>query len=114
LAAVEEPAQDPDRLGHLDAAEALERVDRTRLIGDRADPADARGDIRRLQEGASAQERLEEARRLEDAQLDVLDLSIGELDAHRALALDAGQIVGADRPALSHDRPPRGMRPHSR
>ena len=66
LAAVEEPPQDPDRLAHLDPAEVLHRVDGAHLVRDRADAADPRGDVRRLEEGASAQERLEEARRLED------------------------------------------------
>ncbi len=73
LAAVEEPAQQADRLRDLDAAEALHRVDRAHLVGDRADAADARRDVGRLAERAAAQERLEEARRLEDPELDVLD-----------------------------------------
>ena len=49
----------------------LHRVHGAHLVGDRADAADARGDVGRLGERAAAQERLEEARRLEDAQLDV-------------------------------------------
>ena len=44
---------------------------------------------------AAAQERLEEARRLEDPQLDVLDPAAVEPHDHRALALDAGEVVGA-------------------
>src|SRR5581483_7137443 len=91
------PAKLPDRLGDDDAAEALERVDGARLVGDRADAADARGDVGRLPEGAAAQERLEETGRLEDAELDVLHLAVGDADAHRALALDACEVVGADR-----------------
>ena len=102
LAAVEEPAQRADRLGHLDAADVLDRVDRAHLVGDRADAADPRGDVRRLEEGAAAQERLEEARRLEDPQLDVLDRAVPEPDRHRALALDAGEVVRLDRAPLSH------------
>src|SRR5581483_7327144 len=96
----------PNRLRHLDSAEALDRVDGARLVRDRADAADARRDVRRLEVRAAAKERLEEARRLEDPQLDVLDLVAVELDGHRALALDAGEVVGDDRPALSHDQPP--------
>src|SRR5690348_13765655 len=107
LAAIEKAAQQPDRLGRLDAAQALHRVDRARLVRDRADAADACGDVRRLDEGTPAEERLEEARRLEDPQLDALDALAVELDGHRALALDARQVVGDDRPP-SHARPPSG------
>ena len=108
LAAVEEAAEHPDRLGQLDAADVLDRVDRARLVGDRADPADPGGDVRRLEEGAAAQERLEEARRLEDPQLDVLDRAVPEPHRHRALALDAGEVVGLDRAPLSHRSTPPG------
>ena len=75
LAAVEEPAQQADRLGYLDAAEVLHRVDGAHLVRDGADAADAGRDVGRLEERAAAQERLEEPRRLEDPQLDVLDAS---------------------------------------
>ena len=106
LAAVQEAAQHANRLGDLHAAQTLDRVDRARLIRDRADPADAGGDVGRLGEAAPAQQGFEEPRRLEDAQLDVLDVPALEPDRHRALALDAGEVVGADRPTLSHVRPP--------
>ena len=46
---------------------------------------------------AAAQERLEEARRLVDPQLHVDRLAVADLDEHRALALDAGEVVGAQR-----------------
>ena len=104
LAAVEEPAQHADRLGHLDAAEVLHRVDGAHLVRDGADAADAGGDVGRLAERAAAQERLEEPRRLEDPELDVLDPAVAEADGHRALALDAGEVVGPDRAPLSHAR----------
>jgi hypothetical protein len=110
LAAVEEAAQEADRLGHLDAAQALQCVDRARLVRDRADAADAGGDVRRLEEGAPAQERLEEARRLEDPQLDVLDAVAVQLDGHRAFALHPRQVVGHDRPPR-HGPPPCGTVP---
>ena len=51
----------------------------------------------RLGELAAAEERLEEARRLEDPQLDVLDRVAVELDGHRALALDAREVLRHDR-----------------
>ena len=83
LAAVEEPAERPQRLGQLDAADVLHRVHRARLVRDRADAADARGDVGRLEERAAAEERLEEARRLEDPQLDVLDRVAAQPHRHR-------------------------------
>jgi len=69
LAAVEETTQVIDRLVHRNPERVLHRVAGAQLVGDRADPADAGGDVRRLHERAPAQERLEEARRLVDAQL---------------------------------------------
>ena len=42
---------------------------------------------------APLQERLEEARRLVDAQLHLEDLAVADAHAHRALALDAGEGV---------------------
>ena len=77
------------------AAGVLHRPHRAHLVGDRADAADPRGDVGRLGEGAAAQQRLEEARRLVDAQLDLRHLAPVEPHVHRALALDAGEVVGA-------------------
>src|SRR5579862_8160078 len=114
LAAIEKATQHSDRLGDLDAAEALERVEGARLVGDRADAADAGGDVRRLAKRPPAQQRLEEARRLEDLELDVLDAAVPEPDGHRALALDAGEVVGADRAALTHGQQPPGTARRSR
>jgi hypothetical protein len=99
LAAVEEPAKQPDRLGDLDAAGVFDRVDRARLIRDWADAADARRDVRRLAKRTAAEESLEEARRLEDPQLDVLDLAVDQPHRHCPLALDAREVVGLDRAA---------------
>ena len=98
LAAVDQAAQVADRaVVDRDAAGVLHRPHRAHLVGDRADAADPRGDVGRLGERAAAQQRLEEARRLVDAQLDVDDLAALEPHVHRALALDAGEVVGADR-----------------
>ena len=104
FAAVEEPTQQPDRLRDVDAAEALEGVDGARLVRDGADPADSRGDVRRLEERPPAQQRLEEPRGLEDAQLHMLDPIAVEHDPHRALAFDAREVIRLDRPPR-HSRP---------
>ena len=104
LAAVEETAERPQLPADLDAAGLLHRLHGAHLVRDRADPADAGGDVRRLGERAAAQERLEEARRLVDVELHLGHAAVLDLDEHRALALDAGEVVGLDRPrpALSH------------
>ena len=109
LAAVEQPAQQPDLLRNRYAAGVLDRQARAHLVGDRADPADAGGDVRRLGPGPAAQERLEEPRRLEDAQLDVGDLAVVDDDVHGALALDPGerpdvQHLAAVGQLVAHDR----------
>ena len=104
LAAVEEPAQRAELAVDLDAADLLHRLHGAHLVGDRADPADAGGDVGRLGEVPAAQERLEEARRLVDLELHVRHDAVVDLHEHRALALDAGQVVGPDRrrALLSH------------
>ena len=91
LAAVEQPPQ--RRQLAVDPTPQASSIARhgAHLVGDRADAADARGDVGRLGEAAAAQERLEEARRLEDVQLDVVDLAVADPDVQRALALDAGE-----------------------
>ena len=45
LAAVDQPAQRPDGVADLDAAGVLDRRAGAHLVGDRADAADARGDV---------------------------------------------------------------------
>ena len=47
-----------------------------------------------LGEAAPAQEGLEEARRLVDAQAHVLDAAVAQAHVQRALALDAGERLG--------------------
>ncbi len=95
LAAVEQPPQLGDVAGDLDTARLLDRQARRHLVGDRADAADARGDVGRLGVAAPAQEPLVEPRRFVDPQLHVDEAPVDDLDVHRALALDAGQRVGA-------------------
>ena len=80
------------------------------LVGDRADAADAGGDVRRFRVGTPAQECLEEPRRLEDAKLRVAHLAVADDDGQRALALDAREVVDLDRLTCHGDRLPRGMR----
>ncbi|WVT80702.1 hypothetical protein VTA80_01860 [Pengzhenrongella phosphoraccumulans] len=91
LAAVQQPPHGPDRVGHADTARVLEREARAELVGDRADPADAGGDVRRLGPRPTPQERLVEAGRLEDPQLDRADVTVLDLEVHAPLALDARQ-----------------------
>ncbi len=66
FATVEQTAQFAQLALDLEAEDLLHRVDRTHLVGDRADAADARGDVRRFAVAAPAQESLEETRRFED------------------------------------------------
>ena len=75
----------------------LDRVHRAHLVRDRADAADARGDVGRLAEVAPAQKGLEEARRLVDLELHVEHAPAADLDEQAALALDAGQRADLDR-----------------
>jgi hypothetical protein len=95
--AIEEAPQVAQLAGDGDPERALHGVHRAHLIGDRADAADARGDVRRLGESAAAQQRLEEARRLEDAELGAAHLAVAHHHLERALALDAGEEVDLDR-----------------
>ena len=71
FAAIDQPAQSAQLARRRHAARVLHGVDSAHLVRDRADAADARGDVGRFGELAPAQERLEEARRLEDLQLHV-------------------------------------------
>ena len=48
LAAVDQAAQGAQLAIHLDAERVLHGVDRAHLVGDGADAADARGDVRQL------------------------------------------------------------------
>ena len=111
FAAVDQPAQLADRAAvDRHAARVLHRSQRAHLVGDRADPADPRRDVGRLALTAASQERLEESRRLVDPQLDVAHLVTVEPDVHRTLALDPGEVVGADRPSHAHvPRSPPGI-----
>ncbi len=106
LAAVDQAAQRPQLPLDLDPQRVLHRLAGAGLVGDRADAADPGGDVGGLLEAAAAQQRLEEARRLVDPQLDVEHLLAAQAHVHRALALDPGQGVGLD-PPLAHPSTPR-------
>src|ERR1035441_9463894 len=118
LAAIEEPAEVPDGARDGDAAGVLHRVDGAHLVGDRADAADPRGDVGRLGEVPSPEERLEEPGRLVDPELHLLDLVSLDADEHAALSLDARERVDADGARLltsAHDsRSPGGTPRHPR
>jgi hypothetical protein len=98
LAAVDQPAQRADLLVDGDAAGVLHRGARAHLVRDRADPADACGDVGRLGVAPAAQQGLEEARWLVDAQLDLIHVAVSDANVHCALALHAREVVGLDRP----------------
>ena len=68
------------------------------LVGHRADAADAGGDVGHLGDGTAPQERLEEPRRFEDAQLHVVHPAIAQADGQRSLPLDARHGRDADGP----------------
>jgi hypothetical protein len=97
LSAVEQPAKIGDRLRDLDPAGRLDGQARAHLVCDRADPADASGDVRRFGMPPPAQERLEEPWRLVDLQPHVLDGASAYPDVHRAFALDPGQRADGER-----------------
>ncbi len=81
--AVVEPPQGPYRRIDRNLKEALEGVDGAHLIRDRADSADPGGDVRGLVGVTAAQERLEEARRLEDLEAQVDDLAAVDGEVQR-------------------------------
>ena len=91
LAAVEEPAQAAKRLVRRRSRARLEGMDGAHLVGDGADAADPRGDIGDLGELAAAQQGLEETRRLEDVQLDVVDPAVADADVESTFAFDPRQ-----------------------
>ena len=96
LPAVEQPAHQPDLLRDPDTAGVLDRVARAHLVGDRADAADPRGDVRWLGVSTAAQQCLEEPRRLVDPQLHVGHVPVAQHHPHGALALDACQRVHSE------------------
>ena len=68
FAAIDQAAQARGSAVDVHAERVFDREARAQVVGDRADAADARRDVRRVGEVPSAQERLEKSRRLEDAE----------------------------------------------
>src|SRR6516164_2356017 len=96
FATIEQAAQRADRFVHLDAKCILDGMHAAHLICDRADPADASDDIEHLAEAASAQQRLEEAWRLEDAEANPVDCAVAYMKFERALPFDTRNVVDPD------------------
>ena len=78
---------------HGHAARVLDGPAGAHLVGDRADAADAGGQVGRLGVGPAPEEGLEEPRRLVDADLHVDDLPVAGLDVHGPFAFDAGESL---------------------
>ena len=104
LAAEIEPAQIAHGGIDGDAVEMLKGVDGAHLIRDRADAADARGEVGGLARVASAQERFKEARGLEDFEAEVEQIAVAHAEVEGALPFGTGQVVDLDGPTFS----PRG------
>ena len=106
FAAIKQPPQFAKRPRDGCPERILHGVHCAHLVGHRADAADARGDVRRLRVGAAAQESLEEARRLEDAELRALDGAVADHELEPRFALDAREVVDLDGPTChgAHSR----------
>ena len=109
FAAIDEAPQGAKLTLDLDAEGVLDRVHGAHLVGDRADAADARNDIGHLLVAPSPQERLEEARRLEDPELRRGHLAIGNLEVERTFALDPRDVLDLDGFSRHGPRPLYGM-----
>src|SRR5215475_7791369 len=90
LAAVEQPSQVGDRTVHSDSARVLDGLAGGHLIRHRADPADARRDVRWFGVAPATQHRLEEARRLVYFQRDVRHRAMLHAYTHGAFAFYSG------------------------
>src|SRR5215472_13578331 len=97
LPAVQQPAQARDLAVHPRPACVLDGLAGACLVGDRADAAHPRGDVRRFGVGAAAQERLEKARWLVDVEPYLVHLAAADPDMHGAFALDPGERAGGER-----------------
>ncbi len=95
--AVQQPAQVGERAIDGDAARRLDRIARAHLVRDRADSADAGGDVGRFGVGPAAKEGLEEPWRLVDPKLDQLQPAVADHDVHRAFALHTGECGDRER-----------------
>jgi len=80
LTAVEQPTEGGDLVSDGHSAGVFDREASTRLVSNRADPADPRRDVRWLGVSPALQEGLEETRRLKDLELYRLDRAVTNLD----------------------------------
>ena len=97
FAAVQQPAQCHQFRVDRDAAGVFDRVARADLVGDRADPADPGGEVRRLGMGTPAQERFEKPGRLIDVEFDAFQHTVFEGDVQRPFPFDAGERPDTER-----------------
>ena len=95
--AIKEAAQAPDRAFDSHPNRVLDRLAARHLVGDGTNAAYTRRDVRHFGVRAAAQERLEEAGWLEDAQLDGRRLAAFEADRQGPLPFDAGERFDFDR-----------------
>jgi hypothetical protein len=98
LAAIEQAAQAADFRRHGDAERGLQRVNAAHLIRDRTDAADPGRDVGHVLQGASAEQRLEQPRRLVNLESNVFHVLAAHLDVQSAFAFDAGQGFDLDGP----------------
>ena len=86
-------AQQYGLLGDRQAQGLLGGLQRSQLVPQRADAADARGDDGRLVEAAPLEQRLEVARGLDDVELRLLQNAVLHVHDDVAVAFDAGQVL---------------------
>ena len=96
LAAIQRPAKCNQFWINADSAGILDRIAGAELIGDRADAADPRGEIRRFGVGAATQERLEKTRWLVDVELDAFGHAVAQFNVQGTLAFNSGQRTHAN------------------
>ena len=95
--AINQPPQRAQLSADRDAERILDRMHGAHLIGDRTDAANARDDVRCFSVAAPAQQRFEEARRLENVELRRGDAAVADLEIERPFALDSREQVDANR-----------------
>src|SRR6187551_214196 len=100
LAAVQEPPQLPDLRRDVDRKRVFHRVHRAHLVSDRADSANASGDVGRFFQLSPAEQRLEISRRLVDSELKFLDFAVEYTYGQRAFPFYARDRADFDRAGL--------------
>ncbi len=96
FAAIHQAPQRAKLAADGDAEGVLDRVDGAHLIGDRADAADAGGDVGNFVVAAAPQQRLEKPRRLENIEPRRHHTAAVDVQIERRFALDPRQIVDPD------------------